>query len=271
MMPLAFGLKEPLAAGADPHRQSLGAALQEAFGYPSFQLLMAGYFVCGFQVVFIGVHLPSYLGDRGLAPGVAATALALIGLFNIFGTYAAGVLGQHWPKRLLLSAIYILRSLAIIAFLLVPLSPWSVYIFAAVIGLLWLSTVPADQRAGGPDLRRAIPVDARRLRVPQPPGRLVPRRLARRQAVRQHRQLRHRLVDRGRARRVRGVDQPAGTRKRDSARPACALCGSRVNAMTRARRIGIWLAVAAVLALVFAWYLRPDVVMTLATQIWNCF
>ena len=143
MMPLAFGLKEPLAAGADPHRQSLGAALKEAFGYPSFQLLMAGYFVCGFQVVFIGVHLPSYLGDRGLAPGVAATALALIGLFNIFGTYAAGVLGQHWPKRLLLSAIYILRSLAIIVFLLVPLSPWSVYIFAAVIGLLWLSTVPA--------------------------------------------------------------------------------------------------------------------------------
>jgi MFS family permease len=141
--PLAFGLKEPKAVAAPgAHHQSIGAALREAFKYPSFQLLMAGYFVCGFQVVFIGVHMPSYLKDQGLTPDVATTALALIGLFNVFGTYAAGVLGQRWPKKYLLSSIYILRSVAIVTFLAAPLTPWSVYLFSAVMGLLWLSTVP---------------------------------------------------------------------------------------------------------------------------------
>jgi predicted MFS family arabinose efflux permease len=141
--PLAFALKEPPAALAHgAHGQSIGAALREAFAYPSFRLLMAGYFVCGFQVVFIGLHLPSYLKDHGLAPGVATTALALIGLFNVFGTYAAGTLGQRWPKRHLLSAIYLLRSVVIVGFLVAPLTPWSVYVFASLMGLLWLSTVP---------------------------------------------------------------------------------------------------------------------------------
>ena len=141
--PLAYGLKEPKAvAMPGAHHQSMGSALREAFAYPSFQLLMAGYFVCGFQVVFIGVHMPSYLKDNGLTPDVATTALALIGLFNVFGTYAAGVIGQRWPKRYLLSSIYILRSVAIVMFLAAPLTPWSVYLFSAVIGLLWLSTVP---------------------------------------------------------------------------------------------------------------------------------
>jgi MFS family permease len=141
--PLAFGLREPKAAATPgAQHQSIGAALREAFAYPSFQLLMAGYFVCGFQVVFIGVHMPSYLKDNGLTPDVATTALALIGLFNVFGTYSAGVIGQRWPKRYLLSSIYILRSVAIVIFLAAPLTPWSVYLFSAVIGLLWLSTVP---------------------------------------------------------------------------------------------------------------------------------
>jgi predicted MFS family arabinose efflux permease len=143
IVPLAFGLKEPRgAATTGAHHQSIGAALREAFAYPSFQLLMAGYFVCGFQVVFIGVHMPSYLRDQGMTPNVATTALALIGLFNVFGTYAAGALGQRWPKRYLLSSIYILRSVAIVIFLSAPLTPWSVYLFSAVMGLLWLSTVP---------------------------------------------------------------------------------------------------------------------------------
>jgi predicted MFS family arabinose efflux permease len=93
-------------------------------------------------VVFIGVHMPSYLKDRGMDPVVATMALALIGLFNVFGTYAAGEIGQRWPKRYLLSAIYALRSLAIVLFLWLPLTPMSVYVFSAVIGLLWLSTVP---------------------------------------------------------------------------------------------------------------------------------
>ncbi len=142
ILPLARGLKEgPQPAHSGP-QQSLGQALREAFGYRSFQWLTAGYFVCGFQVVFIGVHLPSYLRDNGMAPGVATTALALVGLFNVFGTYAAGVLGGRYPKRYLLSTIYTLRGVVIVAFLLAPLSPISVYLFAAAMGLLWLSTVP---------------------------------------------------------------------------------------------------------------------------------
>jgi len=140
--PLAIGLKEPPSEATKGAQQSIRAALREAFGYPSFQLLMAGYFVCGFQVVFIGVHMPSYLKDHGLSPSVATTALALIGLFNVFGTYAAGTLGARYPKRYILSTIYALRSVAIITFLSVPLTPWSVYLFASAMGLLWLSTVP---------------------------------------------------------------------------------------------------------------------------------
>jgi predicted MFS family arabinose efflux permease len=142
IVPLAVGLKEPSQAAASGQHQSVGAALREAFGYPSFRWLMAGYFVCGFQVVFIGVHLPSYLRDHGLGPGVATTALALIGLFNVIGTYAAGALGQKLAKRHILAAIYLLRALVIVVFMTVPLSPWSVYLFAAVMGVLWLSTVP---------------------------------------------------------------------------------------------------------------------------------
>ena len=144
MAPLAWGLREPgFAANALIKRdQTIFQALREAFKYPSFQLLMAGYFVCGFQVVFIGVHMPSYLKDKGLSPQVASYALALIGLFNVFGTYAAGVLGQKLPKRNILAFIYLARSFAIVAFLVVPLSPASVYVFASVMGLLWLSTVP---------------------------------------------------------------------------------------------------------------------------------
>ncbi|HSI49204.1 MAG TPA: MFS transporter [Ideonella sp.] len=140
--PLAWGLKEPKAAAHTGHQQSIGAALREAMAYPSFRWLMAGYFVCGFQVVFIGVHMPSYLRDKGLDPQVATTALALIGLFNVFGTYTAGVLGQRLAKRHILAAIYFLRSITIVIFLLVPVSPMSVYVFASVIGFLWLSTVP---------------------------------------------------------------------------------------------------------------------------------
>ncbi|MFG6414040.1 MFS transporter [Roseateles sp. DC23W] len=140
--PLALGIRERQAQGAFTGHQSIGQALREAFGYRSFQLLMLGYFVCGFQVVFIGVHLPSYLKDHGLGIEVSTGALMLIGLFNIFGTYAAGLLGQRYPKRYLLSAIYGLRAVAILAFISLPLTPLSVYLFAAVIGFLWLSTVP---------------------------------------------------------------------------------------------------------------------------------
>ena len=149
IVPLAWGLREPSlsAPGQTQRDQTIAQALKEAFKYPSFQLLMAGYFVCGFQVVFIGVHMPSYLKDHGLAPQVASYALALIGLFNVFGTYMAGTLGQKMPKKNILAFIYAARSVAIVLFLLAPLTPTSVYIFSAVMGLFWLSTVPPTNAA----------------------------------------------------------------------------------------------------------------------------
>ncbi len=149
MIPLAFMLREPNAISLQQASdQTIKQALKEAMGNPSFRLLTLGYFVCGFQVVFIAVHLAPYLKDLSKiypdvgAPAVATTALALIGLFNIFGTYSAGILGQRFPKRYLLSGIYISRSLAIMAFVWLPLSPTSTYIFAAIMGFLWLSTIP---------------------------------------------------------------------------------------------------------------------------------
>ena len=144
MMPLAYLLREPAVPTASAGRQqSIREATDEAFAHRPFQFLVAGYFVCGFQVVFIGVHLPAYLKDKGMTdPNVAVIALALIGLFNIFGSYYAGKLGGMLPKRYLLSGIYFARAAFITLFMLAPLSALSVYIFAAAMGLSWLSTVP---------------------------------------------------------------------------------------------------------------------------------
>ena len=144
IVPLALGLREKqFSTGASAERsQTIGQAFREALKYPSFQLLMAGYFVCGFQVVFIGVHLPSFLKDKGLSPQVAGYALALIGLFNVFGTYIAGSLGQKMAKRKILATIYFSRAVVITVFLMLPISPATVYVFAAIMGFLWLSTVP---------------------------------------------------------------------------------------------------------------------------------
>ena len=149
MIPIAFMLREPGITNAHlGNNQTIKEALKEAMSNPSFRLLTLGYFVCGFQVVFIAVHLAPYLKDLSKiypsvgAPVVATTALALIGLFNIFGTYSAGMLGQHFPKRYLLSGIYIFRSIAIMGFIWLPLSPATTYIFAAIMGFLWLSTIP---------------------------------------------------------------------------------------------------------------------------------
>jgi len=143
MLPLAFGAAERgQAGGAHAKAQSAGEAMREAFGERAFWLLTLGYFVCGFQVVFIGAHLPAYLLDKGLTANVGMLALALIGLFNIFGTYGFGMLGGRMSKKNLLAGVYLARSIVIIVFLLLPLSPASVAVFAAVMGLLWLSTVP---------------------------------------------------------------------------------------------------------------------------------
>jgi MFS family permease len=141
--PLASALVEKHggAAGGAP-AQSVGEAVREAFAHRSFLLLTAGYFVCGFQLAFITVHFPAYLVDKGLSANVGVAALALVGLFNIFGSFTAGALGARYAKKYLLSWIYLTRSIAIALFIVAPVSETSVYLFSAAIGFLWLSTVP---------------------------------------------------------------------------------------------------------------------------------
>lgn len=123
-------------------KQSVGEALKEALGHKSYLLLTTGFFVCGFQVAFITAHFPAYLGDIGIEARYAVIAMALIGFFNIIGSLAAGVIGQRYSKPYFLALIYIGRSITVTAFLLLPQTPASVVIFSAVMGLLWLSTVP---------------------------------------------------------------------------------------------------------------------------------
>jgi predicted MFS family arabinose efflux permease len=143
ILPLTPALVERRDGGAGAgHSQSALEAMREAFGHRSFVLLTLGFFVCGFQVVFIGVHFPAFLLDRGLSANDGVTALALIGLFNIVGTYSCGWLGGRYSKKYLLAALYLLRSVAIVIFLALPVTPVSSALFAAAMGLLWLGTVP---------------------------------------------------------------------------------------------------------------------------------
>ena len=146
VVPLSLALATPPmrkeTAPGTVRPQPVTAALSEAFGHRSFVLLTLGYFTCGFQVFFIGVHLPAYLVDRGLSAEIGGWTLAIIGLFNIIGSIGAGLLGNVMPKRFILSAIYFGRSLAILVYIMVPASPAATLIFGAVLGLLWLSTVP---------------------------------------------------------------------------------------------------------------------------------
>ena len=121
--------------------QTIAEALKEAMSHKSYLLLISGFFVCGFQVAFITAHFPKYIADIGIAPIYAVWAIALIGLFNVFGSLASGIIGQRYSKPYFLSLIYIGRSIAVTAFLLLPQTPTSVVIFAIVMGLLWLSTV----------------------------------------------------------------------------------------------------------------------------------
>jgi MFS family permease len=117
--------------------------MAEAFGHRSYVLLVLGFFTCGFQLGFITVHLPAYLVDRGISIAVGGWTLAVIGLFNIAGSLGSGWLGNRMPMRYILAAIYVLRSIAIAAFITLPASPAATLVFGAVMGLLWLSTVPA--------------------------------------------------------------------------------------------------------------------------------
>jgi MFS family permease len=145
IIPLSFALMTPPATAANvpaADQQSFRTALAEAFGHRSYVLLVLGFFTCGFQLLFITVHLPSYLVDRGLSVDTGAWAIGTIGLFNIIGSITAGWLGDRMPKRYLLSIIYLLRSLAVVVFISLPVTPTSAIVFGASMGLLWLSTVP---------------------------------------------------------------------------------------------------------------------------------
>jgi MFS family permease len=143
MAPLSGTLLEKSTAGAATmaHR-TLGAVLREAFAHRGFWLLSFGFFVCGFHVVFIATHLPAYLVDRGLGPRTGAVVLALVGLFNIAGSYVAGFLGGRMSKPGLLVGLYGLRAVVIALFFLLPVTEGSAYAFGAAMGFLWLSTVP---------------------------------------------------------------------------------------------------------------------------------
>jgi MFS family permease len=140
IMPLAAALAgRPATAAAG---QSLGAALREAMGERGFHLLFWGYFVCGFHIAMLTVHLPAFVTDAGLSATHGMTALALIGLFNVVGTLGAGWAGGRFSKKYLLSTIYSVRAVLISMLVFLPLSPVTLYVFACGIGLLWLGTVP---------------------------------------------------------------------------------------------------------------------------------
>lgn len=141
IVPLAWGVAgrpPPVPAGG----QTLREAFNEACRVQSFWLLNAGFFVCGFHLAFIGIHLPAYLADSGFEPWLAAATLTLVGLCNIFGSYACGVLGDHYSKKAVLSLLYLARGAIFLAFLLIPQTEITVLVFGAAIGFLWLGTVP---------------------------------------------------------------------------------------------------------------------------------
>ncbi|MBI4366399.1 MAG: MFS transporter, partial [Deltaproteobacteria bacterium] len=146
IIPLSLAVRTaPMDMSVKPgvaQKQSLRHALAEAFGHRSYILLVLGFFTCGFQLLFITVHLPAYLVDRGLSIDAGAWTLGTIGLFNIIGSVTAGWLGDRMPKRYLLSIIYLLRSVAVVAFISLPITATSAVMFGAAMGLLWLSTVP---------------------------------------------------------------------------------------------------------------------------------
>ena len=144
MMPLAAGLAKRRTESVVPERtaQNVGAALREAAGHAGYRYLMAGFFVCGFQVTFIAVHLPAYLVDAGIDASIGAWALSLVGLFNVAGSLLCGYLGGRYSKKNVLSMLYLGRALVITVFLILPVSVTSTLLFASVMGVLWLGTVP---------------------------------------------------------------------------------------------------------------------------------
>lgn len=143
IVPMAFSMSAAITpeTGKDTDID-IGQAIREAAGHRGFLLLTTGFYVCGFHVAFIAVHLPSYLVDRGASPALGATALMLIAFFNMIGAWGSGWLAGRVSKKYLLSTIYVVRSLIILIFITLPMGPITVAVFAASIGLMWLSTVP---------------------------------------------------------------------------------------------------------------------------------
>lgn len=143
ILPLAYVIAgKPRAHAAGTPVQSLRQALGQAARWPSYWLLNAGFFVCGFHLAFFGTHLPAYVADEGLAPSVAVMALTAVGLANLAGTWAAGQSARFIPKRYGLSAIYFARSIVFLGFLFLPITPLTVIVLSVLLGLLWLSTIP---------------------------------------------------------------------------------------------------------------------------------
>jgi predicted MFS family arabinose efflux permease len=149
MAPLGFALSRAVPRSGAPGNgpaaapeQRMGAALVEAMGHPSFLLLTAGFFVCGFQLAAVGVHLPAFLSDKGFDPSLAVIALTVVGLMNIAGTYLCGRAGEIMPKRVVLTLIYLARGTVFLALLYIPLTETRVILYAALLGFLWLGTIP---------------------------------------------------------------------------------------------------------------------------------
>ena len=143
IVPLAASLAGGNERAADDHsQQNFGEAMKEAISHSGYRLLIFGYFVCGFQTMFIGAHLPAFLSDLGQSDWIGATALSLIGGFNIVGCILWGMAGDHRSKKLLLAALYSLRALVMLGFIMLPMTTFTVVILSAAMGLLWLGTVP---------------------------------------------------------------------------------------------------------------------------------
>lgn len=143
-LPLAAGLRRPapVASAHAAGRQGLRAALVEAWLHNGFRLLVVGFFVCGFHLAFVAVHLPAYVIDLGYPPWLATHALMLVGICNIIGTWLCGYLGQHHSRKNVLTVLYLARALVFLLFLAVPVSEASILVFGAAMGFLWLGTVP---------------------------------------------------------------------------------------------------------------------------------
>jgi len=142
ILPMALAFRGEAGTVAGSAHLSLGAALREAIGHRSYLLLVAGFFTCGYHVAFIQTHLPPYIADAGVAPWVAAAAIGLVGLFNMIGSYASGVIAGRRSKKRLLALVYFARSAVILAIVSFPPTATSTLLFSAAMGLLWLSTVP---------------------------------------------------------------------------------------------------------------------------------